>query len=83
MKDAQPHPAVDPGQRPRAVVDHELCAGVSQCLRAAPGAFQLDEHLLSVFVPTGEYTLDELEQAAEFCPMGAISLVDGIEVAGD
>ena len=26
-----------------ARVDHDLCAGVTECLRTAPGAFQLDE----------------------------------------
>jgi len=60
---------------PRAVVDHDLCAGVSQCARLAPGAFRIREDFLSVFEPTGEYTAEQLEQAAEFCPMEAITLV--------
>ena len=65
--------------RPRAVVDHDLCAGVAQCVRMAPGAFQLDEELLSVFAPTGEYTRAQLEQAVEFCPTEAISVVDAVD----
>ena len=59
---------------PRAAVDHDLCAGVAQCVRMAPGAFQLDDDLLSVFAPTGEYTRAQLEQAVEFCPMEAITV---------
>jgi ferredoxin len=58
----------------RADVDHDLCAGVAQCLRMAPGAFRLDSELLSVFDPSGPYTSGQLEDAVANCPMEAISL---------
>jgi ferredoxin len=57
-----------------ASVDHDLCAGVAQCLRAAPGAFHLDEDGLSVFDPHGPWTMGEVLEAADSCPMAAIEV---------
>jgi ferredoxin len=59
----------------RAVVDHDLCAGVTQCLQMAPSAFRLDGEQLSVFAPSGPWTLDELVAARDGCPMAAITIV--------
>jgi ferredoxin len=61
----------------RAIVDHDLCAGVTQCLRMAPGAFQLDEDQLSVFAPSGPWTFEQLAAARDNCPMAAIILLAG------
>jgi ferredoxin len=58
-----------------AVVDHDLCAGVAQCIRMAPGAFQLDDELLGVFAPIGPYTAAEVIDAIDSCPMEAIRMV--------
>ncbi len=57
-----------------AVVDHDLCAGVAQCVRAAPGAFVLDPEGMSVFAPHGSWSGEELEDAADSCPMAAIEV---------
>lgn len=59
----------------RAAVDHDLCAGVGQCLLEAPGAFRYDEEGMSIFDPRAEWTEDELRRAAGSCPMGAIGLI--------
>lgn len=69
----------------RAVVDYDLCAGVTQCLQAAPGAFRLDEDRLSVFAPSGPWTVDQLIDARDSCPMAAITIVtdDGPDDAVD
>jgi ferredoxin len=64
-----------PQGRARAVVDHDLCAGVTQCLQMAPQAFGLDDAGLSVFRPGGDWTLDELREAADACPMAAIEVL--------
>jgi ferredoxin len=61
--------------RPRARVDHDICAGASQCVLKAPGAFQLDAWGLSVFDPNGRWTDAELITAADACPMAAIELI--------
>jgi ferredoxin len=61
--------------RVRALVDHELCLGVGMCRVHAPNAFRFNDERLSVFDPTGEWTEDELREAADACPMSAISLL--------
>jgi ferredoxin len=65
------------GERPArvgAVVDHDLCAGVAQCVQIAPGAFRLDDEGLSVAVATGPFTAQEVADTADACPMAAITL---------
>jgi ferredoxin len=61
----------------RARVDHDLCAGVTECLQTAPGAFRLDEEGLSVFAPSAPWTPGELAAARDHCPMRAITIVTG------
>jgi len=61
--------------RVAARVDHDLCAGVTECLRWAPGAFRLDEDGLSVFAPSGAWTPGQLMAARDSCPMRAITIV--------
>ncbi|MET7992125.1 ferredoxin [Amycolatopsis sp. NPDC005232] len=56
------------------MVDHDLCAGVAQCVQSAPDAFRLDDDLLSVFVPSGPWTARDLEAARDNCPMSAIRI---------
>jgi ferredoxin len=58
-----------------AEVDHDLCAGVAMCLQQAPGAFALDVAGQSVFRPSGAWTGDDLDRAAEACPMEAITVL--------
>ncbi|MET7994346.1 ferredoxin [Amycolatopsis sp. NPDC005232] len=50
------------------------CAGVAQCVQAAPGAFQLDDDLLSVFEPSGPWNARELEATRDNWPMSAIRI---------
>ena len=57
-----------------ARVDHDLCAGVAMCLTVAPGAFALDDTGQSVFRPDGVWTEEELDEAADSCPMLAITV---------
>jgi ferredoxin len=69
------------GDRVRAVVDHDLCAGVAMCLQQAPGAFALDATGQAVFAAPGEWSAQDLEAAAEACPTEAISVL-GPQAAG-
>ena len=57
----------------RAVVDHDLCAGVTMCLQAAPGAFALNDDGQSEY-QDGPWPETSLAEAAGACPMGAITL---------
>jgi ferredoxin len=61
-------------ETPVAVVDHNVCAGVAMCLQLAPGAFELDDEGQAVFRATGDWTASDVRQAAEGCPMEAITL---------
>ncbi|MFG2039813.1 ferredoxin [Dactylosporangium sp. NPDC048998] len=63
-----------PSARPRATVDHDLCAGIGQCMLEAPGAFRFDEEGLSTFDPHGPWTEAQVRRAADLCPMGAIDV---------
>ena len=57
----------------RAVVDHDLCAGVAMCTQAAPGAFALNDDGLSEY-QDGPWPEADLAEAADACPMAAITL---------
>jgi ferredoxin len=60
-----------------AAVSHDLCVGVGMCMQHAPGAFDFDDEGLSVFQPDGEWTDDQVEEAADGCPTSAIRLSRG------
>lgn len=59
--------------RVRAVVDHDLCAGVAMCTQAAPGAFALNDEGLSEY-RDGPWPAADLAEAADACPMAAIAV---------
>ena len=63
-------------QRPIAIVSHDHCMGVSMCLQMAKRAFRLNENGQSEFLGPGTATLDELQDAADACPMAAISVLE-------
>jgi len=70
----------------RVVVDLDKCQDHGQCVYAAPTIFSVDEDGKLAFrhVATGVYRSDELddslldgvEEAADTCPMQAISIED-------
>jgi ferredoxin len=61
----------------RVVVDLDKCADHGQCVFAAPEVFQLDENGTLVYEPTPDESLrDAVEEAADVCPMQAISIED-------
>ena len=57
-----------------AVVDHDRCMGVAQCIRVAGSAFELNAAGQSVFLGAGRATRAQLQDAADACPMTAITL---------
>ena len=61
----------------RVVVDLTRCADHGQCVFAAPAVFQLDEAGKLVYEPEPDEDLRDLvEEAADVCPLQAITLVD-------
>ena len=65
-----------------AIVDHDRCVSVGECVMASPGGFDFDDAGLSVFRPEGQWTEDQLVQAAHNCPASAIAVYrDGQQIA--
>lgn len=62
-------------KRLRAEISLDLCVGSAMCLALAPGAFRLDAEGLAVF-DDGEWDPAQLQEAADGCPMQAITLVE-------
>lgn len=61
---------------PTIRVDHDLCVGSQICLLTAPATFALDDGGQSVVVdPTGDAP-DVVLEAAEGCPLEAITVID-------
>jgi len=59
----------------KVVVDTSKCKDHGQCVFAAPDVFELDEggHLVFDAEP-GERLRDDVEEAADVCPLQAISV---------
>ena len=60
-----------------AIVDHHRCVGVAECMRVSPGGFDFDDAGLSVFRSDGEWTEEQLVEAAHNCPSSAIAVYRG------
>jgi ferredoxin len=61
----------------KIVVDMDLCADHGQCVYAAPEVFQLDDAGKLVYkAEVDEALRDRVEEAADVCPMQAISIED-------
>jgi ferredoxin len=59
----------------KVVVDPDKCADHGQCVFAAPEVFQLDENGKLVYQPeVDDALLDRVEEAADVCPLQAISV---------
>jgi ferredoxin len=61
----------------RIVVDRDSCMEHGQCVIAAPEIFSFDESGALVYVESPDAALREsAEQAADVCPMQAITVED-------
>ncbi|HEV8149096.1 MAG TPA: ferredoxin [Gemmatimonadales bacterium] len=60
----------------RVRIDRELCVGFGDCVKAAPGAFRLDDEGLAVFENPGDTERKELLDACDACPVDAITVWD-------
>lgn len=58
----------------KATVDHDRCVGIGMCVLSCPGGFDFDDAGLSVFQPQGQWTAEELTEAAHSCPTSAIDV---------
>jgi len=62
----------------KVVVDRDLCQDHGQCVFAAPQVFELDEEgkLDVLQEEVGEDLRDNVEEAADVCPVQAITIED-------
>ncbi|MFF4503503.1 ferredoxin [Streptomyces sp. NPDC001401] len=59
----------------KVVVDMNKCQDHGQCVFAAPDVFQLDENgRLGYVSDPGDALRDEVEEAADVCPLQAIRI---------
>jgi len=58
-------------------IDQNLCIGAATCIAIAPRAWALDDQAKAVILPTADEETDEiLIEAAQSCPVMAITIVD-------
>lgn len=67
------------GKSFRAEVSHDHCTGTGRCVHTAPRAFRFNPERLSVFVADGGWTRGEVREAADACPMSAITVFEDDE----
>ncbi|WP_181802026.1 ferredoxin [Streptomyces shenzhenensis] len=61
----------------KVVVDKNKCQDHGQCVFAAPDVFSMDDGGHLVYVSDADDTLrDEIEEAADVCPLQAIRIED-------
>jgi ferredoxin len=60
----------------RITIDREVCIGSGSCVRLAPGVFELDHEEIAVVVDAEAAGLDDIREAEESCPTGAILVVE-------
>jgi ferredoxin len=56
-------------------VDRSLCIGSGDCVDTAPDVFQLDAEEKAVVIDPDAAPVDDVVQAAENCPVSAITVV--------
>ena len=60
----------------KVIVDREKCVGAAVCVRIAPGVFELDSQNIAVVKGPAGTDEDTVLQAAEGCPVEAITVID-------
>jgi ferredoxin len=65
---------LSPENRIHVEVDRALCIGSGDCVDTAPDVFQLDDEDKAVVVDPDGAPLDDVLQAAQNCPVTAISV---------
>jgi ferredoxin len=66
---------LSPENRIGVTVDRSLCIGSGDCVDTAPDVFQLDEEDKAVVIDPDGAPYDEVLEAAQNCPVTAISVV--------
>lgn len=68
---------------PRVTVDDTLCVSSGGCVADAPAAFVFDEdEIAHATAEAPSMAGGELVRIARNCPLGAIEVSDGVDIAG-
>ena len=67
-------PELSPQNHLAVTVDRGLCIGSGDCVDTAPDVFQLDDEDKAVVVDPDGAPYDEVLEAAQNCPVTAISI---------
>ncbi len=57
-------------------IDRDLCKGIGACVAVAPKVFQQDNEEKAVVIDAHGNSDDDIWEAAEACPFGAVILED-------
>jgi len=60
----------------RIEIDRRCCTAMGDCMRTAPGVFEIDEHGIAIVVDAAAADRERLILAAENCPTQAIRLYE-------
>jgi ferredoxin len=60
----------------RISIAHNICVGNAMCTTIAPDVFQLNEARRSEAVNPAGDTVEQILEAAEYCPVSAITVED-------
>ena len=60
----------------KVTVDRDMCTGIGNCVAVAPTVFKLDDKNKAVVLDPATVSKDKLVEAAESCPMEAITVID-------
>jgi ferredoxin len=65
---------MSPKNRIHVEVDRSLCIGSGDCVDTAPDVFRLDEEDKAVVIDPDGASLDDIVEAAQNCPVSAITV---------
>jgi len=60
----------------KVTVDRDMCTGIGNCVVVAPTVFELDKQNKAVVLDITSVNKEKLVEAAESCPMEAITVID-------
>lgn len=60
----------------RIIIDRVKCQGIGACVGAAPDVFELDKEGKAIVINPEGNDDDTILEAAEACPLEAITLID-------
>ena len=61
----------------KVTIDRDKCVGAAVCVALAPEVFMLDDEDKATIIDVNGAPIEDLKDAAERCPTGAITVDEG------